>query len=59
MTAEQKQMAKVQAGRVAWVKINIDRTTEDFDHLITSEERLRVVMARQQSTTRAPSPWRR
>ena len=34
-------------GRVDWVQIDIDEAAEDFDHLITPEERLRVAMARQ------------
>jgi len=34
-------------GRVNWVQIDIDEAAEDFDHLITPEERLRVAMARQ------------
>jgi arylsulfatase A-like enzyme len=34
-------------GRVRWVQIDIDQAAEDFDHLITPEERLRVAMARQ------------
>jgi arylsulfatase A-like enzyme len=34
-------------GRVSWVEIDIDKDAEDTDHLITPEERLRIVMARQ------------
>jgi arylsulfatase len=34
-------------GRVDWVQIDIDEAAEDFDYLITPEERLRVAMARQ------------
>ncbi len=34
-------------GQVNWVQIDIDEAAEDFDHLITPEERLRVAMARQ------------
>ena len=34
-------------GKVEWVQIDIDEAAEDFDHLITPEERLRVAMARQ------------
>jgi arylsulfatase len=34
-------------GRIRWVQIDIDEKAEDFDHLITAEERLRVAMARQ------------
>ena len=34
-------------GEVRWVQIDIDEAAEDFDHLITPEERLRIVMARQ------------
>ena len=34
-------------GRVSWVEVDIDKDAEDTDHLITPEERLRIVMARQ------------
>ena len=34
-------------GRVNWVRIDLGEDAEDADHLITSEERLRVAMARQ------------
>jgi arylsulfatase len=34
-------------GRVLWVQLDIDEAAEDLDHLITSEERLRIAMARQ------------
>jgi len=34
-------------GTVLWVQIDIDDASENFDHLITPEERLRVAMARQ------------
>ena len=34
-------------GTVNWVQIDIDEAAEDFDHLITAEERLAVAMARQ------------
>jgi arylsulfatase len=34
-------------GRVLWAQIDVDEDAEDLDHLITSEERLRVAMARQ------------
>jgi arylsulfatase len=34
-------------GRVRWVQIDLDGAAEDSDHLITTEERLRVAMARQ------------
>ena len=34
-------------GRVRWVQIDVDEAAEDFDHLISPEERLRVAMARQ------------
>jgi hypothetical protein len=34
-------------GRIKWVQIDIDDTAEDFDHLITAEERFRIAMARQ------------
>jgi arylsulfatase A-like enzyme len=34
-------------GTIEWVQIDIDEASENFDHLITPEERLRVAMARQ------------
>ena len=34
-------------GRVRWVQIDLDEASEDLDHLITPEERLRIAMARQ------------
>ena len=34
-------------GKVNWVQIDIADAAEDFDHLISPEERLRIVMARQ------------
>jgi arylsulfatase len=34
-------------GRVRWVELDIDEAAEDFDHLITQEERLRIAMSRQ------------
>jgi hypothetical protein len=34
-------------GTVNWVQLDIDDAAEDFDNLITPEERLRVAMARQ------------
>ena len=34
-------------GAVNWAQIDIDSAAEDFDHLITAEERLAVAMARQ------------
>ena len=34
-------------GRVNWIQIDLGEDAEDADHLITPEERLRVVMARQ------------
>src|SRR6478735_1955343 len=34
-------------GRIDWVQIDIDEAAEDLDHLITPDERLRIVMARQ------------
>jgi arylsulfatase A-like enzyme len=34
-------------GRIRWVQLDIDAAAEDFDHMITPEERLRVAMARQ------------
>ena len=39
--------ASVFNGTVNWVQIDPDEAAEDFDHLITPEERLRVAMARQ------------
>jgi arylsulfatase A-like enzyme len=35
------------SGRVRWVQIDIDEASEDMDHLITDEERLRIAMTRQ------------
>ena len=35
------------SGTVNWVQIDIDEHAEDLDHLITPEERFKVVMARQ------------
>jgi hypothetical protein len=35
------------SGEVNWVEIDVDKDAEDFDHLITPEERLHVAMARQ------------
>jgi hypothetical protein len=35
------------SGRVLWVQLDIDESAEDVDHLISPEERLRIVMARQ------------
>jgi arylsulfatase len=32
-------------GDVNWVEIDVDKDAEDFDHLITPEERLRIAMA--------------
>jgi arylsulfatase A-like enzyme len=34
-------------GTVEWVQIDIDEAAEDFDHLISAEERLKIAMARQ------------
>ncbi len=34
-------------GRVQWVQLDIDEAAEDLDHLITTEESLKVAMARQ------------
>ena len=34
-------------GKIRWVQLDVDAAAEDVDHLITSEERLRVAMARQ------------
>jgi arylsulfatase A-like enzyme len=35
------------SGTISWVQIDLGEDAEDADHLITSEERLRVAMARQ------------
>ena len=35
------------SGTVHWVQIDIDEKAEDFDHLITPEERWQLAMARQ------------
>jgi arylsulfatase len=35
------------AGTINWVQIDIDEAAEDLDHLISPEERLRIIMARQ------------
>ena len=32
-------------GDVNWVEIDVDKDAEDFDHLITPEERLQVALA--------------
>ena len=34
-------------GRVRWVQIDLGDAAEDFDHLITPEERFRIAMSRQ------------
>jgi arylsulfatase A-like enzyme len=34
-------------GEVGWIQIDIDEAAQDTDHLISSEERLRIAMARQ------------
>lgn len=34
-------------GTVEWVQVDVDAAAEDFDHLITAEERLNIAMARQ------------
>jgi hypothetical protein len=34
-------------GRIEWVELDVDEEAEDFDHLITPEERLRIAMGRQ------------
>jgi arylsulfatase len=34
-------------GTVKWVQIDLDAAAEDFDHLISPEERLQIAMARQ------------
>jgi arylsulfatase len=34
-------------GTINWVQIDIDEQAEDLDHLISPEERLRIIMARQ------------
>jgi arylsulfatase len=39
--------SSVFTGRVRWVQIDLGKDAEDADHLITPEERLRVVMTRQ------------
>ena len=39
--------ASVFTGTVEWVQIDVDEAAEDFDHLITPEERLHIAMARQ------------
>jgi arylsulfatase len=33
------------SGDVNWVEIDVDKDAEDFDHLITPEERLKIAMA--------------
>lgn len=35
------------SGEVNWVEIAVDKDAEDFDHLISAEERLRIAMALQ------------
>jgi arylsulfatase len=35
------------SGAVNWVEIDVDGAAEDLDHMISSEERLRIAMARQ------------
>ena len=35
------------SGEVNWVEIDVDKDAEDFDHVISPEERLRVAMALQ------------
>ena len=34
-------------GEINWVEIDVAEAAEDADHLISTEERLRVAMARQ------------
>jgi len=34
-------------GKVNWVQIDLDEAAEDFDHLISPEERLRIAVSRQ------------
>jgi arylsulfatase len=34
-------------GTITWVQIDIGEAAEDEDHLVTSEERMRILMARQ------------
>ncbi|HEX4730251.1 MAG TPA: hypothetical protein VH299_03225, partial [Solirubrobacterales bacterium] len=34
-------------GAIEWVQIDIDENSEDLDHLISPEERMRIAMARQ------------
>jgi hypothetical protein len=35
------------SGTVEWVQIDVAEATEDLDHLISPEERLKIAMARQ------------
>ena len=35
------------SGTVHWVQIDLGDAAEDFDHLVTAEERFRIAMARQ------------
>jgi arylsulfatase len=39
--------ASMFGGTIDWIQIDIDEAAEDFDHLISPEERLRLMMARQ------------
>ncbi len=34
-------------GAVKWVQIDLGDAAEDFDHMVTAEERYRIAMARQ------------
>jgi arylsulfatase len=34
-------------GTVRWVQLDIDGAAEDADHVVSSEERFRIAMARQ------------
>ncbi|MBA2963798.1 MULTISPECIES: arylsulfatase [Ramlibacter] len=34
-------------GKIQWVQIDIDKATQDADHLVAAEERFRLIMARQ------------
>ena len=40
-------------GKVRWVQIDIDEAAEDFDHLITAEERLRVANHRSERRSKS------
>jgi arylsulfatase len=34
-------------GRIPWVQLDLDKSAEDSDHVISPEERFQVAMARQ------------